>query len=66
MSGMMNIGKSKSKVLVEKDTGVTFAGVDELNAISIFEKARPSSRLAVLTWVLDPLVRLGGPFSQCA
>jgi cell division protease FtsH len=32
MGGMMNIGKSKAKVLVEKDTGVTFddvAGVDE-------------------------------------
>lgn len=32
MGGMMNIGKSKAKVLVEKDTGVDFddvAGVDE-------------------------------------
>ena len=32
MGGMMNIGKSEAKVLVEKDTGVTFddvAGVDE-------------------------------------
>lgn len=32
MGGMMNIGKSKAKVLVEKDTGVSFddvAGVDE-------------------------------------
>lgn len=32
LGGMMNVGKSKAKVLVEKDTGVTFddvAGVDE-------------------------------------
>ncbi|MDN5385810.1 cell division protein FtsH, partial [Streptomyces sp. LB8] len=32
MGGMMNIGKSKAKVYVEKDTGVSFedvAGVDE-------------------------------------
>ena len=35
MGGMMNVGKSKAKVYVEKDTGVTFAdvaGVDEAEA----------------------------------
>jgi len=35
MGGMMNVGKSKAKVYVEKDTGVTFddvAGVDEAKA----------------------------------
>ena len=33
--GMMNVGKSKAKVYVEKETGVTFddvAGVDEAKA----------------------------------
>ncbi|HEX9857945.1 MAG TPA: ATP-dependent metallopeptidase FtsH/Yme1/Tma family protein, partial [Paracoccaceae bacterium] len=35
LGGMMNVGKSKAKVYVEKDTGVTFedvAGVDEAKA----------------------------------
>jgi len=35
LGGMMNVGKSKAKVYVEKDTGVTFAdvaGVDEAEA----------------------------------
>ena len=35
MGGMMNVGKSKAKIYVEKDTGVTFddvAGVDEAKA----------------------------------
>ena len=35
MGGMMNVGKSKAKVYVERDTGVTFddvAGVDEAKA----------------------------------
>ena len=35
LGGMMNVGKSKAKVYVEKNTGVTFedvAGVDEAKA----------------------------------
>jgi cell division protease FtsH len=35
MGGLVNIGKSKAKVYVERDTGVTFedvAGVDEAKA----------------------------------
>lgn len=53
MGGMMNIGKSKAKVLVEKDTGVNFedvAGVDEakeelVEVVSFLKEPERYSRL---------------------
>ena len=66
MGGMMNIGKSKAKVLVEKDTGVTFAdvaGVDEAKEelVEVVDFLNTPERYATLGAHVPKGVLLVGP-----
>jgi len=66
LGGMMNVGKSKAKVYVEKDTGVTFAdvaGIDEAEAelVEIVSFLKDKEKYARLGATIPRGILLVGP-----